>query len=184
MRMLKKPERRLVVCCYSVLLLCALNPSLLPAQSFESVGAPSCWGGPHVGRASPSLFSLHFPRLRGAGSEEEPAVLLDQHADEAEGGPNCQSDQQDKAMDPSDDTLELQLQHDAAALGDAQSLCDYADFLQGADRDVAMARKLYARALQLEPASVRTHCSFGRLLHSSDQLDAGCPCHGKRIANH
>ena len=189
-------ERSQLVVCSLVLLLCALNPALLPAWSLEAIGAHECWGASRGGRGA------HFDiRLRGGGSGEKTPdiLLLDGDDDDAAGAPGFEIDQQE-------DTLELQLQHDAAAVGDAQSLCDYAgtfhartrahahphthththththartystrwaaDFLQTANRDLATARKLYARALQLEPASVRTHCSFGRLLHSSEQLDA------------
>ena len=59
----------------------------------------------------------------------------------------------------------------AEQVGDAQSLRDYADFLQTTNKDLANARTLYTRALQLQPSCVRTHCSFGRLLHDAGQLD-------------
>ena len=68
--------------------------------------------------------------------------------------------------------IEVQLQHDAENIGDAQSLRDFADYLQTAGKKLPLARQLYTRALQLEPASVRIHCSLGRLLHTAEQLDS------------
>ena len=71
---------------------------------------------------------------------------------------------------PLDDTLEKLLRHDAELVGDAQSLREYADFLQTAHKDLSRARLLYTRALQLEPANVRAHSNLGRLAHQGGEL--------------
>jgi tetratricopeptide (TPR) repeat protein len=74
------------------------------------------------------------------------------------------------ARDGSDDTLERLLRQDAEFVGDAQSLREYADFLQTAHKDLSQARLLYTRALQLEPANVRAHSNLGRLAHEGGEL--------------
>ena len=71
-----------------------------------------------------------------------------------------------------EEEIEVQLQQDAENIGDAQSLRDFADYLQTAGKKLPLARQLYTRALQLEPANVRIHCSLGRLLHTAEQLDS------------
>ncbi len=97
--------------------------------------------------------------LRGGGEDES-----DDGAGDEEGATGA----------PSDETLELLLKSEAELVGDAQSLTNYADFLQESRKvqDMKLARKLYTRALQLEPACVDTHCSFGRLLQVAGQHDA------------
>jgi len=160
-----------------VLFLCALA-ALLAARALE-VGAAGGVGGPG---APGQAVRLRGGAAGGSGAGGDGAGSLRDPAEAGGGGSGgtgvlaLAADEQDKSasssIELSDEALEQQLQHDAATLGDAQSLCDYADFLQTAGRELALARKLYTRALQLEPASVRTHCSFGRLLHGCDQLDA------------
>lgn len=127
-------------------------------------------------RSSPPL------RLRGAGAGGDevvrPWVDMDQ---EIARGVECKSSTDDDTSTTErvtdslsgslDETLELHLQREAEQAADAQSLRDYADFLQSANKDLQHARALYTRSLQLDPASVRTHCSFGRLVHESGDLD-------------
>jgi tetratricopeptide (TPR) repeat protein len=127
---------------------------------------------PPVSQASPrppaafTIVSCAALSLRGGGEEEgEKGRDESQRVDEDyEGVPGALSDE----------TLELLLKSEAENVGDTQSLRDYADFLQESRKaqDMTLARTLYTRALQLDPACVDTHCSFGRLLYVAGQHDA------------
>jgi len=124
------------------------------------------------------MYNHHALRGGGGGGEGKVsgghAETAASKAEEIGGGIELTESEEDMGAcspDPSDKTLESVLKSEAEQVGDAQSLRDYADFLQTTNKDLANARTLYTRALQLQPSCVRTHCSFGRLLHDAGQLD-------------
>lgn len=117
-----------------------------------------------------TIVSCALLNLRGGGEEEGEEGRAEGEAE----NPSADADTEGVPGALSDETLELLLKSEAENVGDTQSLREYADFLQESRKaqDMTLARTLYTRALQLDPACVDTHCSFGRLLHVAGQHDA------------
>lgn len=153
----------------SVRMLLVLCLALLQRRGYGRGQADA--GGGSLEVPLPAAFPCPTARARGPGDAWGALNLRGGGAEESD---DVAGDEEGATGAPSDETLELLLKSEAELVGDAQSLINYADFLQESRKvqDMKLARTLYTRALQLEPACVDTHCSFGRLLQVAGQHDA------------
>jgi tetratricopeptide (TPR) repeat protein len=158
----------LLLCLRLLLVLCLAHRSARTAVVCVARSPPVRQASPRP-PAALTIVSCAALNLRGGGEEEG------EEGEEREDGRKGDDESHESVPGAlSDETLELLLKSEAENVGDTQSLRDYADFLQESRKaqDMTLARTLYTRALQLDPACVDTHCSFGRLLHVAGQHDA------------